>query len=133
MGRTLKLKTAPTGAKPPRAPNKRAPTMDDESLDDKVAVPKVKSTKVSFTVPDDGRIPVLALIHQRHFEWLERTAKLEGRTPGEFLDRLVRLAWSKDPSKGGKFVDKLGGDGRAGSGRGEQGHTGTHPASQGTG
>lgn len=101
--------------------------MDDERADNDVKEPPVKMRTLTFHVPDDGRIPRLALLNRRHDDWLVVAARQEGRTPEGFLDRLVRLAWSKDSTKGGQFADKLGGDGHA-RGRAEHGHSGSHPA-----
>lgn len=110
-----------------RAPKKK-PGMEDESLDAKVAEPPVRLVKRTFEIPDDGRVPRLALLNKRHDDWLQAAAAQERRTPEQFLDRLVRLAWAKDSSKGGKFSDALGGDGH-GRGRAPNGYTGSHPAS----
>lgn len=62
---------------------------------------------------------------QRHVEWLERVARKEGRTLAQMLDRIVRQAWAKDPTKGGIFEDARG------TGTGEGGVTGAHPAGKG--
>lgn len=117
----------------PKAPKIAKPArggMDDERADNDVREPPVKMRKVSFTVPDDGRIPRLALLAPRHDDWLQAAGAMERRTPEQFIDRLVRLAWSKDSTKGGKFTDKTGGDGHA-RGRGEHGVSSTHPAARG--
>lgn len=115
-------------ASAPRKPARGG--MDDERADNDVREPPVKMRKVSFTVPDDGRIPRLALLAPRHDDWLQAAGAMERRTPEQFIDRLVRLAWSKDSTKGGKFTDKTGGDGHA-RGRGEHGVSSTHPAARG--
>lgn len=61
----------------------------------------------------------------RHHEWLCRVAKLEGRTPAGMADRLIRLAYSQDSTKGGLFASGKGTANSAG-----QGVTSTHPARQ---
>lgn len=125
--RVTAVATAPRAKGRTHVGDKRS-GMDDERADGNVKEPPVKMRKVSFTVPDDGKTPRLALLNARHDEWLQAAGAQEGRTPEQFLDRLVRLAWSKDSTKGGKFVDKMGGDGHA-RGRAEHGHSGSHPAS----
>lgn len=59
-------------------------------------------------VEDDGKTEVTTRLTGRHHAWLDARARMDGRSPGQQLEKIVREAWANDPYK--KEVVSLGTD-----------------------
>lgn len=74
----------------------------------------------------DG-IAVTTNLTRRHFEYLQRAAAKEGRTPEAMLERFVRIQFATDPTKGYAPAEAGSGIAVPGSAAGGGVH-GAHPA-----
>ncbi len=94
--------TAENGEVVQAQPKPRKPKKKAAKKPTKVIKP---GSVVDELVPSYGRQVVTGFrftvdLQSRHGEWLQRVAKLEGRSPENMLERLVRIAYSQDPYKG---------------------------------
>lgn len=95
----VKPKRQPKAATPKPAPKKKRKkkAVNPTSVMQELA-PKYQGAVEGRTVVTGHRYTVD--LQSRHGEWLERVAAVEGRSPGNMLERLVRIAYSQDPYKG---------------------------------
>lgn len=105
---TTRAKTVATPPQEPQAPRSAqadtlTPQLLKQLLEDGIRLPS-------------GETLVACALQPRHLGFLANMAKIEGRTLGNFLDRLVRLGYQADPSKGGtvEFETDTGYSGPAG-------------------
>ena len=90
----------PKAAKPKRAPKpKPAKAEPPEKLDP--AAYESQGTKITMT------------LQPRHLEWLKNVAMMEGRTIEDMAQKLIRIAYSQDPTRGGTITPQAGSTMRA--------------------
>ena len=78
----------PKAAKPKRAPKPKPPKAEPpEQLDPRAYEAQGDEFKV--------------ILQPRHAEWIRRCAIAEGRTPENMAEKLIRMAYAADPTKGG--------------------------------
>lgn len=93
--------------------------------------PRKASSKIFRDLPLLPATRVILDLELRHFEWLGLVAKSEGRTLANMVDRIIRLAYAADPTKGGRFMDSGTVKAKPASSGGGTGITGQHPATGG--
>lgn len=108
------------------------PTTTPRRLKLKGATSKVeRAVKAPIRLQTAGQadgIAVTTHLTGRHHDWLVRAGKKEGRTPELMLERIVRLAYAADPTKGFAPVEAGSGVAVPASGPGGSGMAGAHPA-----
>lgn len=55
--------------------------------------------KEAAAVEDDGKNEVTTRLTERHMAWVEARARMDGRTPAQQVEKIIREAWANDPYK----------------------------------